>query len=168
MKRFVFFAGMLLLLLLPCPPSAAQDVTEIQPLSFGGIALRDNDIPHSIILPYDGSPASYDAEIIDNPGAPPTRGEYEFTGLPPNVTFYVGISLSNPPTDGGLIIDNSTGATMGGSETFTIDSFTANDLSTDGAGNGTLYIGATLTTSGNGLMYDDGLHTGTFDVTLFY
>jgi hypothetical protein len=144
----------------------AQEYTEVTALNFGTFGMRDNDNQYSIVLGYDNS-VTYDPEIADNPDFPPQRGQYDFIDLPPNVTFYVGVSVPNPPVSGGLILDNSSGLTFGGG-VFTLENFTANDLTTDGNGDGTLYIGATLKTSGNGTMYSDGVYSGTYDLTLYF
>lgn len=140
-------------------------MNEIQELDFGEFALRNNTAPHTITVAPDNSTV-YDPDIISNIDA--QRGEYEFSNLPPNVIFYVGISVPNPPTEGGLILDNPSNLTHGGGESFTLGNLTANDLVTDGAGDGTLYIGATLTTSGNSNTYADGNYNGSFDLTLYY
>lgn len=145
--------------------AAPISMDEIQELDFGEFAIRNNAAPHTITVAIDNSTV-YDPDIISNIDA--QRGEYEFRNLPPNVIFYVGIAVPNPPTEGGLILDNPNNLTHGGGESFALGNFTANDLSTDGAGNGTLYVGATLTTSGNGNTYADGNFNGSFDLTLYY
>ncbi len=165
MKHFFYILALFCTLDLRGSPALAQDMTEVQALSFGEFATRNNSAQHTITVATDNSTV-YDPDIISNIDA--QRGEYSFTGLPANVIFYVGVAVPNPPTEGGLILDNSTGLDKTGSESFTLDNFTANDLSTDGAGSGTLYIGARLTTSGNSNPYDSGVYSGTFDLTLYY
>lgn len=150
-----------------CGSARAQDMVEVQSLDFGTFAIINNSAQQTITVQPNGVTA-YDSDIVFDIEA--ERGHYTFTGLPPNVTFTLGISVSNPPTDGGLIIDNPTPVT-GGGEAFQLLNFTANtanELITDGGGNATLYIGATLRTSGNGGAYSDGVHSGTYDITFYY
>ena len=166
MVRFFYRLCLLFYVLVrPWHTAEAQEINVIQDLSFGTFAIRENTMPHSITINPDGS-TTYDPDIISNVDA--NRGEYQFTDLPANVTFFVGLSFSNPPSEGGLMIDNQTPLSDGGGPQFTITTLIGEDLSTDNNGDGTLYVGGTLTTSGTGATYNSGSYTGQFDVTLFY
>ena len=149
-------------------PAKAQVMTEVQALNFGTFAIIDNSAPHTIII-SPNNVAAYDPSIVS--GIEAERGHYTLTGMPTDVTFTLGVSISNPPTDGGLMLDNQTSVTLGGSEPFLLLNFTvntANEMVTDSGGNATLYIGATLRTTGSGSIYTDGTYNGTYDITFFY
>jgi len=143
----------------------AYDITEIHHLDFGTFAITNNTAPHAMVVPYDGSPATYDPEII--PNTDPQRGEYALENLPPNVTFYVGVQVPNPG-DGGVTMDNPTAVSGSTGPGLTVSNFTASDVTTDNNGDATLYIGATLTTSGNGAMYATDTFNGSYDITFYY
>lgn len=146
----------------------AQDINEVQQLSFGTFAILDNSAAHTIVVDPDNSVA-YDPDLI--PGTPANRGEYVFTGLPANTTFTLGVTIANPPTDGGVTLDNQTALSTGGGQNFTVSNFAinvANEMITDNNGDATLHIGATLSTSGNGGFYNDGVFNGTYDITLYW
>jgi hypothetical protein len=72
-----------------------------------------------------------------------------------------------PPNQGGLKIDNASTLTLGGAPPFSIGTFTCNNPTTDGSGNATLLIGATLTTDGSGSYYNTGSYSGSIDLTFY-
>lgn len=164
MSGFRITALTALLLLVPALDGQAQEMSTIQPLSFGNLAVRQNTVPQSVRIEPDGS-VSYDADIISRIDG--QRGEYLFTNLPPNVVFQVGVTVPNPPSEGGLTLTNPSPVSHGG-QSFTLSDLRAQDLTTDGNGDGTLYLGATLTTSGTGTMYASGHYQGDFELTLLY
>ena len=140
-------------------------MTEIEKLDFGQFGLRDNSAAHTLVVTPINT-ATYADEIIPG-GRSPQRGEYSLTGFPPNMTLTLGVVLANPPDDGGLTLNNSSGLSLSG-QVFTLSNFTTNSVITDGAGDATVYIGGTLTTSGNGTMYGDGDYDGTYDITFYF
>lgn len=147
--------------------ASAQTMTEVQPLSFGTFAILNNNAVQTITVAPNNSTV-YDPDIIADVEA--QRGHYLLEDLPANVTFYLGVSVSNPPNDGGLILDNASPIT-GGGQAFQLINFTvntANEVVTDGNGDADFYIGATLITTGNGTTYPDGVYNGTYDITFFY
>lgn len=155
-------------LLFPVKSGLAQDMTEIQPLTFGRFAIVDNTAPRTIVVAPDNS-VTYDPEIVPNIEA--ERGEYALSGFPPNVTLYLGVNIANPPSEGGVTLDNQTDVTAGGAQDFSLGGFTintANEVVTNATGDATLYIGGTLTTSGNGGAYINGIHNGQYDITFYW
>jgi hypothetical protein len=142
----------------------AAEITEVQSIDFGTFALWDNAAPRTIVIQPDGT-SVYSSGIV--PDVRAKRGEYLLADLPPNMSFTLGVTVPNPPSDGGVTIDNSSGLSAAGG-TFTVTQFTTNALSTDGAGSAILYIGATLTSSATGMYYQDGPYTGTVELTFFY
>ena len=161
----VFISLILLMLCAPC--ARAQEMTEIHHLDFGEFGLGDNTHPATIVIPPDDSgDATYSDGIV--PGTRPARsGEYDLTGLPHNIILHTGVDMPIAP-EGGVVVDNSSNLSKPGEPSFTVDHFTTNSPETDNSGEATLFIGATLTTSGNGSLYHDGDYDGTLDVTFFY
>lgn len=149
-------------------PAVAQTMTEVDRLSFGTFAIISNSGVKTITVAPDNSTV-YDPAIVADVEA--QRGHYTLSGMPANVTFTLGVSISNPPNDGGLMLDNPTNLTTGGGEHFQLINFTvnsANEVVTDGLGDADMFIGATLRTTGNGNIYNDGAYNGTYDITFFY
>lgn len=146
--------------------AGAADMVQIQSLYFGQFAYVDNSVPRTIVIAPDDT-VTYDDDIIEG-NIPARRGEYQLTDFPPNMMIHTGVTVPTPPTDGGVTLTNSSGITLPASESFTLSNFTTNEPITDGNGDATLYIGATLTTSGNGQNYDTGSYTGTYDITFYF
>lgn len=140
-------------------------MTEVQPLSFGEMGIRDNNLTHTITVAPDNS-VSYSDHIT--PDTQAQRGEYLLTGFPPNMTLHADVTFVTYPFDGGVTIDEETQLVLGGNPEFTVNGFTTNEPTTDGAGNATLYIGATLTLSGSGVEYGDGTYNGAVDLTFYF
>ena len=161
----LFVAGILL-----APKAYAQDIFEGQALTFGRFAVVDNSAPRQIIVTTDDD-VIYDTGIVGDPSNPGRRGEYTLTGMPANVIFYLGVNIPNPPAEGGVVLEETVPLTGLGSEDFTIGSFKINSndqMVTDGNGDATLYIGATLTTSGSGTHYVSDTYDGEFTITFYY
>ncbi|MDD9899563.1 MAG: DUF4402 domain-containing protein [Alphaproteobacteria bacterium] len=166
MKRFAAIILVLTAVHFPYGDACAQTMTEVQNLDFGTFGLRDNDAGHTIVVEPDGD-VTYAPEIV--PGmSVAQRGEYALTGFPANMLLTFGVASSTPPDDGGIIVDNGTSLSTGSGEVFTVDTYTTNSPTTDGSGDATLYLGATLTTSGSTTMYGDGLHSGNVDITIYF
>lgn len=144
----------------------AQEMTVVDHLSFGTFAVADNSISQAIVVTPDNDTFPDTGIAVGQPGQ---RGVYEFTGLPPNVAFYVGVDVPNPPSEGGIVIDDSAFLTNGRS--FTVDSFALGNggvLQSDGAGDATMLLGATLHTSGDGTPYSGGTYAGQVSFTIYY
>lgn len=126
-----------------CAPRAyAQELTQIDALSFGRLAVRNNAGPRAITVDPNNNVVSSPFIISD---IEPTRGEYLLENQDPNELLDIDISNGN-------LTLNDTGV----GNFMTVDSFTNNNPTTDAGGNATIYIGATLTTSGNGSGYTSG------------
>lgn len=149
-------------------PVMAQTITEIHELSFGTFAVRDNDSMAAIIVTPDNDTFA-DPQIAM--AADGQRAEYVLSGLPPNVSFFLGVDVPVPPSEGGLIIDMPTPATGSSGPAFELSDLTIADggvMQSDGAGDATLYIGGTLRTSGTGQSYDGGNYNGQYGITIYY
>ena len=143
-------------------------MAEAEQLSFGTFAVADNTMPRALVITTDNDTLPDTGIVMGEDGQ---RGVYEFTGLPANVSFFIGVNMPNPPTDGGIVFDDTAAVTLGGAEPFTVSDFTVGDggmIQTDGGGNATMTLGATLRTSGNGAQYIGGTYQGQASFTLYY
>lgn len=150
-------------------PAGAQTITEVHQLSFGEFAVRaNNTVPAALtVTPDNDTFGDYEFVVM----APGQRGEYLFTGFPPDVSFFLGVDLPNPPSEGGVVLDNATDASGGAGPVFTLTDLTIADggvMVSDSAGEATLYIGATLRNSGDGQRYNGGVYNGTYNITIYY
>ncbi len=146
----------------------AQELSETRPLSFGIFAVQDNNAPAALTVTPDNDTFADPQFVVQQDGQ---RGEYTLTGLPPNVSFFLGVDVPNPPSEGGVTLTGQTPATRGGGPEFRLDGLTISDggvLQSDGAGDATLYIGGSLYTSGTGERYDGGTYNGTYNITIYY
>lgn len=154
MKNVLFLvisAGVLLSVVFCAKQSHAADMATVQDLDFGQFAVLNNTSVHTIVVTAGGS-VTYDPVII--PGIQAQRAQYTLTGFPPSQAIDVTIdNTENLSLDGG-----GTGTML------SVGSYTTNSPSTNGAGNATLYIGATLSTSGSG-AYSNGDYEGSVDLT---
>ena len=157
-KTIQVFATSLLIIFLAPLPALAGTLTVIQNLSFGTMGMHNNSGVYSITVRPDNT-FSHNPNIVF--GVDPQRGEYFLTGMPPNDP--IDITISSP---GDAVPD------LGGSDDFTSGSYTFSppngSFTSDGSGQGTLFVGATLKTSGTGDYYHTGHYTGSFDVTVVF
>ncbi len=124
------------------PAACAQELTQIQPLSFGTLAISNNASSRFITVDPNNNVTS-DSYIVT--GIDPVRGEYLLENQDPSRALDIDIS------DGNLTLNDS-----GVGNFMTIDTYTTNNPSTDAGGNATIFIGGTLRTSGNGSGYTNG------------
>lgn len=132
----------------------AQTVTQIQPLSFGTFATSNNNGNYTITV-NPGNGSVYDPRIIAETQA--QRGEYLLQGQDPNRALDITV------TNGSMTLND-----FGVGDTISITNYTNNSPSTDGAGDATIYIGATLTTNGSGTQYPSGSYADNIDITVNY
>ncbi len=131
----------------------AQTITPVDEFSFGSFAIKDNTARHMLRVSRTGG-VTADPEFIIFSG--PTPAEYNLSGFP----AFTPLNVTIP---------DSTVTSGGGGAGFTLESFTPTpSLTTDGSGNATLLIGASLYTSGNSALYVDGAFSGTIDITITY
>jgi hypothetical protein len=137
-------------LMISSPVSAA--IVETQSLGFGTFALQDNDGAYSIIIAPTGSIAANSHFLFFADGQ---EGQYDVSGFPAATPLIINVSV-NPLNHGG------------GGESFTISAPAVHPASpvTDGSGNASFGLGATLTTSGTGTMYFDGAFNGSVTITV--
>lgn len=147
-KRTAFTLCMLLTF-----PAAAQTLTQDRAMTFGDISITTNNAIREIELHPDGS---YTAD----PGIyfysdTPELGRYIIQGQVPLTVMNINIDVSS--TILGL-----------GNPVFTLHNpFTVPAVvTTDGLGNATFEIGATLRSNGSGINYSDANYNSVFSVNV--
>lgn len=155
-KRCVFlFPFFIALATLPIPVRAAG-LTQTRPLDFGTVTVISVSTVGTLVLSADGNyVASPEIVVI----SPPTPARFEATGFSPNTAGTIGVT-DGTATEGG----NGTG------ETFIFNSYTNEPtvVVTDGAGDFTFDLGATMSTEGDGGLYVSGVYSGTITVTVTF
>jgi hypothetical protein len=132
-------------------PSHADTLREIQPIAFGAMAIT-GAYPQSITIGADGSEH-------DSGGFLPLQavrnGVYLIENLPANTSFTVSVA--------------DTFMVGQGTTQFDITDFTFdhNSYTTNGSGDATVNIGATLRLV-NGTTYSPGAYRGTYDLVLTF
>ena len=154
--RTLFLSVMLLLF---SPPSFvnAESIVEISALDFGTIAIKDNSAAYTLRVRYTGQIINDPEIIIITPGTP---AEYFITALP--VSTLLTISVTSPS---GVTTSPAVAPT---NQQFTISNFDyLPSVTSDASGEYTLYVGATITTSGAG-VYEDTLYVTTMSINISY
>ncbi len=134
-------------LYIPFGVAKAATITEEIPLDFGVIAIVDNNAVYTLRVSQTGA-ITHDPEIvIISPGV---RARYFLSSFPANTT--INISITTPDPDGWTEL---VGFPNPSSSQFQVKNFdTIPILNTDSNGEKTIYIGATLYTSGTGNYID--------------
>ena len=136
------------LALAAAPARAAADITALRTLDFGVLAVTDNGAPASARLSPNGL-LGLDSGIVFVAAAAP--GRYRLRGLPP----FTLLQLNMPPA-----VLTLRGAGLGAQLAATHAAPRPQSLRTDLEGTVEFDLGATLTTDGSGMRYEDGLYVG--------
>lgn len=147
--------GFCLCVLLPGMAMAVPTLTIIDDITFGQFAVRNNDAVHTIVVDENNNFSHSAAGFV--PVTDPQRGEFLLEDLPPNSPVTVSVADTSITLNGG-----------GVGTAFSIRDYTFTSITTDGAGNATFYMGATLRTSGTGQYYESGSYSGTAVMTVNY
>ncbi len=137
------------------PPQAqAQTLTEDDTLTFGHVVMRDNSAPKDIELHPDGSYTADPAYIFY--AEEPQLGRYTIQGQLANHQMDITIDVA------------ATVISTGGTPNFTlVNPFTVPAIViTNGLGNATFEVGATLRSNGDGQVFQDANYLGNFDITV--
>lgn len=139
-------------------PVLAQTLVVNDDLTFGHIAILDNSAPRDIVLHPPGNYTADPAYVFY--ADEPALGSLTVTGQVPNTIMNVTIDFSS------TVVGVSGGG--GGSATFTLlNPFTVPAVVvTDGAGNATFQVGATLRSDGTGTPFLDANYLGIFSVSV--
>lgn len=146
----------------------AQEITQNRALNFGSFAVSGNDAPSTLQITPENTVIAGSGIIVGQNGE---RGEYTLTGLPPNVSFFLGVEVPNSPSEGGVILEDPTPASVGAGPSFTLEGLTISNggvMQSDAMGDAILYIGGTLRSSGNGQRYQGGVYVGTYTLRINY
>jgi|GEM_PF-1370515 len=125
---------------------AAPEMTELQALDFGTIAVRDNASVSTAKVSANGTPA-YTGSILFVTA--PTPGRYRISGLPPFVTVTPSLLAITAAVEGQV-----GGAVL----TLSQPVLQPADLRTNAQGEVEFRLGASMTTSGNTTPYADGVY----------
>lgn len=140
-----------------CLPGFAhtQVITEMQSMTFGKFAMRDNNAPYDVVMSPTGV-ETYDPHIL--PFFQGVQGVFQLTDFLPNQLL--GVSIA----------DTTLVSVVDPLDTFDLLNFTFNPAAptTNGAGNVTVNVGATLRTSGTGVLYTDDTYTGSYTLVVIY
>ena len=132
----------------------AQTITELQPLTFGQVALTNNSTPRSIEITSTGSINADPAYVFFTD---PQRGEVVLDGYLPNTVYTITFSSPTTVYPTGIGLSNFTlGPIM------TVPTV----IMTDGTGSVTFNTYATLTSDGGGGTHVDDLFEGTYNMTI--
>lgn len=148
--------------------ASAQTLSEVERLHFGTFVVRNNMSTSSITVTPDNDTIVAGQIVLAENGR---RGEYMLTGLPPNVPFYLGVDMPNPPAEGGIVLGNPEPASAGAGADFILNALTIGNggvMLSDGIGDATVYIGGTLNTTGTGQAYAGGSYIGSYTITIYY
>ncbi len=151
-KRFVLLP-MLMFLSWPSDVRADPALAESQPLSFGEFAVTSNTV-QTIVIETDGD-ETVDAGITQL--LPGHNGVFNLTSFDPSIAVSASIADT--------VITGPAAATFDVT-TFTFDP-PVSSQTTDGSGNLTINIGATLSTRA-GVSYGDGPYRGTYTLLVNY
>ena len=129
----------------------AQTITQNTPLDFGRFAIVDNAAPRTLqLLPGGGHVADPQYMFIIDP----QLGNFTVDGYAPATPLTVTVTA--------VPLNNGGGANFVMSSTFTNPAV----IVTDGAGEVTFDVGATITSDGGGGTHTDGGFTGTYTITV--
>ncbi|MDB3936398.1 DUF4402 domain-containing protein, partial [Granulosicoccus sp.] len=135
--------------------SAQPLVEELQRLNFGTLATSDNSSVSRFTFPRTGRNIAIEGNF-----ALITRGslgQYRFSGFPAFTSLDISLDTTSL----------TTGAS-GFPESLIVDSYDIDDITTDSQGEAELFLGARLSTSGNGNAYVDAPYTGTSTLRVEY
>lgn len=153
MKKVLLYSMAFLAWGFAIPQANAQTITENQPLSFGTFAIVNNGSVSRLRMQNNGN---YNADpafmVID----PPQRGSYTVTGYPPNTPLTVSFTNTNLAGPGATTFQLRNLRTVPN-----------NNIRTDALGEATFFVIGNLRSTGTGIVYSNGRHTGnyTIDVT---
>lgn len=137
--------------LVSCPVSNAA-VATINELSFGTIAIINNDSTSDISINTSGTITITNQIRVIMPGQ---RGEYLLSSYPTYTQLFTVVS----------VVQSQTTSPAPGSEQFTlVEVNTAPSVTTGGSGTATVFVGGTFRTSGAGGQYNDTLYSASFSL----
>jgi len=138
-------------------PAFADTITEISPLDFGTIAIKDNSAAYTLRVRYTGQIINDPEIIIITSGNP---AEYLVSALPASTAITINVTSPSGVTTSPAVSPSN--------QQFSISNFDyLPSASSDTNGEYTFYLGATITTSGSGI-YEDTLYVTTMNITVSF
>ncbi|GHF00299.1 DUF4402 domain-containing protein [Thalassotalea profundi] len=158
MKKF-YPRLLIIICLIASSLCSAGNITQQQPLSFGIIALTDNNSTHKLHMSFAGDITADPAYIMIEYGHP---AEFLLSDFPANTALNITILVPSVTTELAGQTDPSTSQ-------FTIDQHHtfAPIVTTDLMGEATINVGATLTSSGTG-FYKDAIYFSRMTIVIDY
>ncbi len=153
----LFFA-FILFVFVPFMPRVVEAeilIEEVAPLDFGTLAITANDTVSTFTFPYTGTNLVSEGNIVLVVQGVP--GRYALSGFPADTNIAVEADDTNLTAGG-----------TGISEPLVISDYDFNDLRTNSLGEAELRMGGTLSTSSNGVSYEDALYSGTTQLRFRY
>ncbi|MFT6907858.1 MAG: hypothetical protein ACJAS1_004545 [Oleiphilaceae bacterium] len=157
MKIYLGLVRFTLLVSLLSSPLSIAAISTIDDLSFGTIAVVNNDTNSDITINTAGSIIITNHIRVITPGH---RGEYVLSSYPAYTQLFTTVS----------VIQAQTTSPAPGSEQFTLVSIdTAPSVTTDVSGTATVLVGGTFRTSGSGTgQYNDTLYSTSMELSVNY
>jgi hypothetical protein len=145
----------ILICLMQSTSAWGQSLVENQAIDFGTVFVESNAANYDIALKSNCSGYTIDAQYYVFTA--PQCGSYTASGYPPNTTLTVTITNNvDVDPDGG----------SGPNFTMISPFHTPNNVKTNGAGEVTFEVGATLRTSGSGGFFASDSFSGSYSVTV--
>ena len=144
----MFFCGY------PLACARADTITQAQELTFGQFAIGGNSVVRSIVM-SPGGVETYPAHVF--PFSQGVEAVFSLSGFPANQAVTASVV-------------DTTVTSVWGAPPFDLVNFTFNPAvqTTDGSGNLTLHVGATLRSDGGGALYNEGAYTGSYTLAIDY
>lgn len=156
-EGFIYCRALQALLLLLGADACVADITEVEPLEFGKIAIIDNDNHEYVSISHIGVVSTSNSVLVIER---PKVGEFLFSNLP----TYQRLNLSARP------IQATSNSVQYSSEQFRLtDIDLPAAIDTDANGEAMVQVGGTLSTSGSGsTRYIDTQYLIRYQITLDY
>ncbi|WP_405128076.1 DUF4402 domain-containing protein [Pseudoalteromonas sp. PB2-1] len=140
-------------LLLSAGSVAQQTITELEPLSFGLLAITDNSSVSSVtVLPSNTSASSNSIYVVKQGRA----AELLFEGYGARIQVTISDNVNNQPL-----------SNLHNNQRFYLNRLIYNPtLVTDSYGSAVLKVGGQISTSGDGSTYNDGYYDATVSLTV--
>jgi hypothetical protein len=153
MNRYIGLVKFFLLLpLLLSSPLSIAAIATISELSFGTIAVVNNDTMSDISINTSGRIIITNHIRVIMPGQ---RGEYVLSSYPTYTQLFTTVS----------VVQSQSTSPAPGSEQFTlVEVNTAPSVTTSGSGTATVFVGGTFRTSGAAGQYNDTLYSASFNL----
>ena len=139
------------------PNIVLADITEISALSFGTIAVSNNQSSEYVSISHTGTRSNSSGIHVINSAQ---VGEYALSNYPASQLVFLTAT----------VVQSTTNSQLVSTEQFRLTATSiANSITTDASGNGTFYVGGTLSTSGSGsTLFVDTTYRINYQISVNY